>query len=100
MKLEVSDGARVSLFANYVYGKSPGTCEVRYYYSTSAEGPYELKAIAHVTVLPSEPLTIGKPPATASISTAEPFPLARLSTTPPLPGDNIILRWRAATKPW
>ena len=58
MKLEVSDGARVSLFANYVYGKSPGTCEVRYYYSTSAEGPYELKAIAHVTVLPSEPLTI------------------------------------------
>lgn len=55
---EVSDPSRITLYAgNYICGKAPGTCEVRYYVSENWDGPFELKAIAYVEVLPEEPLT-------------------------------------------
>ena len=55
--LEISDPARVENVNGYIYRKSPGTCEVRYYLSLDPEGPFELAALAHVEVIPEEPLT-------------------------------------------
>ena len=55
-KEELSDGDRLGCRAGYIYGKVPGSCEVRYYVSKDPNGPYELKGIAHVKVLPEVPL--------------------------------------------
>lgn len=54
---EISDEVRVGEYAGHIYGKAPGTCEVRYYVSENPDGPFKLKAVAHVTVKPEEPVT-------------------------------------------
>ena len=57
IRTEISDESRVSHFAGYIYGIAPGECDVRYYVSKNPDGPFELAAIAHVTVEPKEPVT-------------------------------------------
>lgn len=56
-RLEITDSVRVDQIAGNIYGKAPGSCVVRYYVSSSPDGPFELKAIAHVTIIPAAPIT-------------------------------------------
>lgn len=57
IRVEISDETRVGSFGGYIFGRVPGTCEVRYYTSRNPEGPFALTVIAYVTVEPVEPVT-------------------------------------------
>lgn len=53
----VSDLDRVGITNGRIYGIAPGECKVLYYLSRNAAGPYELKGVANVRVLPETPIT-------------------------------------------
>ena len=96
IRMKLSDESRVGTVGTKLYGKAPGTCEV-YYYASPPEGPFELRAVAHVTVTPEQPIeldyTWGPTATTASpAGTASPAPSPWGAPSPPPPSG-----WGAST---
>lgn len=55
-RLEIVNPLLVRADGPYIYGSQEGETDVKYYVSEKEEGPYELKALVHVTVLRSQPI--------------------------------------------